>query len=160
MPLARREFLLPPIQSVSLAPAARHFFVHASAFSLAPLAPHLSSLTQPLTVALFPISSNAIAVRANTKHIARHSTNTFLMADFSPFEIQIAAPSRHNHSASRLCRPFWSSRYSLSCEMKQRKYTTQAPRDCQPVVKTLTESFTQESSQATSSQNALRALSV
>jgi hypothetical protein len=49
------------------------------------LAPHLSSLTHPLTVALFPISSNAIAVSAKTKQIARHSTKTFLMAGFSPF---------------------------------------------------------------------------
>src|SRR5580658_5953908 len=118
------------------APAARHFFVHASAPALAPLAPHLSSLTQPLTVALFPISSNAIAVRANTKHIARHSTNTFLIAGFSPFRIQIAVASRHNHCSSKMVpTPFGSSRSSLGCEVRQRKYTTRVCEGCQETVK-------------------------
>src|SRR5579863_4954074 len=77
------------------APAARHFFVHASAPAFAPLAPHLSSTTQPLTVALFPMSSNARAVRASTKNTAIQISKTFLMAGFSPFEIQIAAPHRN-----------------------------------------------------------------
>src|ERR1700680_3180840 len=65
------------------APAARHFLVQASALALAPLAPHFESLTQPFTVVALPISSNARAVMANTRHIAKHSSNTFLMADFS-----------------------------------------------------------------------------
>src|SRR5579863_10269711 len=72
-------------------PAAKHFFVHASAPAFAPFAPHLLSLTHPLTVVLFPMSSNANAVRANTKQIARQSTITFLMAGFSPFDFPIAA---------------------------------------------------------------------
>src|ERR1700722_7920453 len=75
------------------APAARHFLVHASALSLAPLAPHLSSLTHPLTVLLLPISSNAIAVRANTKQIARQSTRTFLMDGFLLFDCAAGGPT-------------------------------------------------------------------
>ena len=49
----------------------RHFLVQASASAFAPLAPHLSSLIQPLTVALFPMSSNAIAESAQTKQALR-----------------------------------------------------------------------------------------
>src|SRR5258708_38425047 len=67
------------------APAARHFLVQASPPALAPLAPHLSSLIHPLTVALFPMSSNAIADRASTKVIAIKSATTFLMAVGSSF---------------------------------------------------------------------------
>src|SRR5579863_9552920 len=62
-----------------LAPAARHFLVQASALSLAPLAPHLSSLTQPLTVALLPMSSNASADTASTKNNARQTSRTFFI---------------------------------------------------------------------------------
>src|ERR1700681_193444 len=115
------------------APAARHFFVHASALSLAPLAPHLSSLTHPLTVALLPMSSNAIAVRANTKPIARHSTNTFLMAGFSPFLKFRLRP----HAAKliymrwRWCPPA-DSQSPSDCEVRHGKYTTEPPMDCQP----------------------------
>jgi hypothetical protein len=53
--------------------------------------------------------SNAIAVKANTKHIARHSNITFLMAGFSPFEwrpkplaaIPIAAQQELNYPTGR-----------------------------------------------------------
>src|SRR5580700_3410948 len=81
-----RTFWSPSVTITIFSPAATHFFVHASPPALAPLAPHFASVTHPLTVVLFPASSNAKAVRANTKQIARQSTSTFLMADFSPFE--------------------------------------------------------------------------
>src|SRR5579864_5649573 len=67
-------------------PAATHFLVQASAPAFAPLAPHLASLTHPLTVVLLPISSKANADKAKTKHTARQIASTFLMAGFSPFE--------------------------------------------------------------------------
>jgi hypothetical protein len=38
----------------------------------------------------FPMSSNAIAANANMKQNARQTTSTFLMADFSPFEVRAA----------------------------------------------------------------------
>src|ERR1700692_2446649 len=82
-------------------PADRHFLVHASAPALAPLAPHLLSLTHPLTVVLFPLSSNAKAVRANTKQIARQSTITFLMADFSPLIMLRSRSHKHLHRRFR-----------------------------------------------------------
>src|SRR5580658_1433699 len=63
------------------APALRHFLVQASAPALAPLAPHLSSLTHPLTVMLLPMSSNAMAERASTKQNARQITIIFFIAD-------------------------------------------------------------------------------
>src|SRR5579864_3137057 len=114
------------------APAARHFLVQASAFALAPLAPHLSSATQPFTVALFPMSSNAIAVRANTKHMARNSTNTFLMAGFSPFGNSDCGPTPHNPQCVEDCAdPSGSSQSPLDGEMRQRKYTTARQPDCQ-----------------------------
>src|SRR5205807_7349317 len=81
-----RTCLSPSVTSTIFAPAARHFVVHASPLALAPLAPHLSSATQPLTVVLLPMSSNAIAPRANTKQNARQTTSTFFMVDSSPFE--------------------------------------------------------------------------
>src|ERR1700733_16200244 len=92
------------------APAAKHFLVHASALSLAPFAPHLSSLTHPLTVVLLPMSSKAKAVRANTKHNARHSTRIFLMADFLLVCVQTAEPTRRygrnsNRTSGSNCTP-------------------------------------------------------
>src|SRR5438477_3342633 len=77
-----------------LAPAARHFLVQASAPALAPFAPHLSSATHPFTVALFPMSSNAIADRASTKQNARQISSTFLMAGFSPLSVEAATACR------------------------------------------------------------------
>src|ERR1700680_404803 len=65
------------------APAARHFLVQASALAFAPLPPHLETPTHQFTVVDLPISSNARAVMANTRHIAKHSSSTFFMADFS-----------------------------------------------------------------------------
>jgi thiazole synthase ThiGH ThiG subunit len=47
-------------------------------------APHFASVTQPLTVVALPISSNAKALRANMKPIARQISKTFLMAGSSP----------------------------------------------------------------------------
>src|ERR1700683_3563547 len=84
------------------APAARHFLVHASALSLAPLAPHLSSLTQPLTVSLFPMSSNAIADMASRKNDATVIINTFLIAGSSPeFEIKSAGLNPRSQTRQR-----------------------------------------------------------
>src|SRR5690348_11864307 len=79
-------------------PAATHFLVQASAPALAPLAPHLASLTHPLTVALLPISSKANADKAKTKHTKRQIASTFLMAGFSPFEIQLRPHTARTHS--------------------------------------------------------------
>src|SRR5579863_3282976 len=75
------------------APAARHFLVHASAPAFAPLAPHLSSATQPLTVALFPMSSNASADTASTKNNARQISRIFFMDGILLF-VQAADPHR------------------------------------------------------------------
>src|SRR6266700_1747890 len=82
-------------------PAATHFLVHASPAALAPLAPHLASVIQPLTVALFPMSSNAIADKANTKLTARQINRTFLMADFSPFGSSDCGPTPQQPTARR-----------------------------------------------------------
>src|ERR1700691_4172474 len=84
-------------------PAAIHFLVQASWLALAPFAPHLLSLTHPLTVAVLPISSNANAVRANTKQSARQSTRTFFMADFSPFVF--AAAQGRGYGRNSIGRP-------------------------------------------------------
>src|SRR5271156_237396 len=111
------------------APAARHFLVHASALSLAPLAPHLSSLTHPLTVVVFPMSSNAIAVRANTKQIARQSTNTFLMARFFSFLIFRSRPQAAGYGSNSNRKR--GSNSTLPPIVDCRNYTTEELYDCQ-----------------------------
>src|SRR5208283_585665 len=45
-----RTFWSLSVTTTGLAPAAMHFFVHASESALAPLTPHFESLTQPFTV--------------------------------------------------------------------------------------------------------------
>jgi hypothetical protein len=54
-----------------------------------------------LTVVLFPISSNAIAAKANTKQNARQTTNTFLMAGFFSFLKVRTATARGGLGTSR-----------------------------------------------------------
>src|SRR5580704_2789308 len=88
------------------APAARHFLVQASAPAFAPLAPHLSSATQPLTVVLFPMSSNAIADRAHTKQNAIQIDRTFLMTGFSFWNSNLrphAAKPKRSYSSRNNC---------------------------------------------------------
>src|SRR5215469_10457841 len=100
------------------APEARHFLVHSSAPACAPFAAHLSSTTHPLTVVLFPMSSNAIADNAHTKQNARQIDSTFLMTGFS-FEILL----RPQTAKRRRSYPDRNSR-PADCEMKLGKYTT------------------------------------
>src|SRR5271166_5413674 len=66
-------------------------------------------------VVLLPASSNARAVRANTKHIARQSTRIFLMAGFSPF-----SKSRSQPQSARYGRDFYShARQQLNATDRQ-----------------------------------------
>src|SRR5580698_7971574 len=106
------------------APAARHFLVHASAEALAPLAPHLSSDTHPLTVVLFPISSNASADRASRKNTERQIAKTFLMAGFSFFKFKLRSHTPQDHSTSKISHP----RPIVS--LRQVEYTTARNEDC------------------------------
>src|SRR5579864_1715919 len=107
------------------APAAKHFFVQASAPAFAPLAPHLSSATQPLTVVLFPMSSNAIADNAHTKQNAIQIDSTFLMTGFS-FLIFHLRPT----TAKRRCSYSGQNNCPANCEMRLGKYTTIADAIC------------------------------
>src|SRR5215469_198231 len=110
-------------------PAATHFFVQASPAALAPFAPHLASTIHPLTVALLPMSSNAIADRASTKHTARQLSNTFLMAGILLLKIPFAGPKPQ---APRNCRPpSRGARSQVDREMRRRHYTIERTRDCQ-----------------------------
>src|SRR5580658_1052458 len=125
-------FESPSVTMTIFSPAAAHFLVQASAPALAPLAPHLASTIQPLTVVLLPMSSNAIADRANTKLNARQISRTFLMAGFSPFGIQIADPRPQSSTCDEnRAVPSGHSQSPLGCEMRQRKYTTESGGDCQ-----------------------------
>src|SRR5678815_789326 len=64
------------------APSARHFFVQSAAEALAPFAPHLESLIQPLTVSLLPMSSaNAAPTSRNATHAKKQITSNFFMDD-------------------------------------------------------------------------------
>src|SRR5580700_1152240 len=123
-----RTFWSASVTITIFSPPATHFFVHASAPALAPFTPHFASLTHPLTVVLFPISSNAKAVRANTKQLARQSTRTFLMAGFSPFlmfrsrpqaavivEILIARPAATQHHQSSIDAPNYTTGTLSKC---------------------------------------------
>src|SRR5208337_4342542 len=125
-------FESPSVTMTIFSPAATHFLVHASPAALAPLAPHFASVIHPLTVVLFPMSSNAIADRANTKQNARQITRTFLMAGFSPFEFQIAVPPRKNPQRFEDpgC-PLGSSNLRSVVKMRHPKYTTSNRGGCQ-----------------------------
>src|SRR5271169_978658 len=84
-------------------PPATHFLVQASPAALAPLAPHLASVIHPLTVALLPMSSNAIADKANTKLTARQISRTFLMAGlFSFLRFRLRPQTATTHSVSKI----------------------------------------------------------
>src|ERR1700683_106060 len=84
-------------------PAATHFLVQASPPALAPLAPHFASVIHPLTVVLLPMSSNAIADKANTKLNARQINRIFLMAGcFSFLKFGLRAPSRNQARATKI----------------------------------------------------------
>src|SRR5580704_8970670 len=100
-----RTFWSPSVTTTIFSPAATHFLVHASPPALAPLAPHFASVIQPLTVVDFPISSNASAVRANTKQIARHRTRTFLIAVFLLFLIFRSRPQAAGVAGILIVRP-------------------------------------------------------
>src|SRR5208282_2240440 len=128
-------FESPSVTTTSFSPAATHFLVQASPPALAPLAPHLASVIQPCTVVLLPMSSNAIADRANTKHNARQITRIFLMAGFSPFlNFRLRYHTARIHSASKiLATPLGSSNLRLVVKMRHPKYTTQNLRNCQRV---------------------------
>jgi hypothetical protein len=86
----------------------------------------LSSLTQPLTVVLFPMSSNAIADKAHTKQNARQIARTFLMpvSPLLKFQLRPQTAKRRRSHPQRPTVP-------LICEMKLGKYTTTAAWDCQ-----------------------------
>src|SRR5580698_3732361 len=113
-------------------PAATHFLVQASPPALAPLAPHLASVIQPFTVVLLPISSNAIADRANTKLNARQINRIFLMAGFSPFGSSDCGPKPQQSRATETVPPVpGNSESPLDCQMRHRKYTTACQWDCQ-----------------------------
>src|SRR6266567_1214935 len=113
-------------------PAATHFLVQASPAAFAPLAPHLASVIHPLTVVLFPMSSNASADKAKMKLTARQISRTFLMAGSSPFENSICDPTPQQPTIRRRsCRPIRERPTPRDCEMRQRKYTTAQRKYCQ-----------------------------
>src|SRR5215467_3698703 len=65
-----------------LAPSAMHFLVHSAAPALAPFAPHLESLTQPLTVFALPMSSaETTATTINRSDNARQISRNFFIAE-------------------------------------------------------------------------------
>src|SRR5579863_6378560 len=129
-----------------LAPAARHFLVQASALSLAPLAPHLSSLTQPLTVALLPMSSNASADTASTKNNARQTSRTFFItcillfcSGCGPqaagydgcFSRGLPAGDKIVRKANAVTEPLRDHTSPPECETRPENYTTGKPGVCQ-----------------------------
>src|SRR5580765_828352 len=86
-------------------PPATHFLVQASPPALAPLAPHLASTIQPLTVELFPMSSKASADRASTKHTARQISSTFFMVLlFSFLQFRLRPHTASGLDTRRSCR--------------------------------------------------------
>ena len=76
------------VTTTIFSPAARHFLVHASCLALAPLAPHLSSADPAVNSCALAHIVERHAVRANTKQIARQSTQNFSHGRFSPFEFR------------------------------------------------------------------------
>src|SRR5580765_7030237 len=81
-----RTLLSPSVTTTGEAPPSMHFLVQAAAPALAPLAPHLESLTQPFTVWDLPMSSAATtATSRNNTERAIQITSSFFMAEFLDF---------------------------------------------------------------------------
>src|SRR5260370_40590437 len=99
-----RPLLSPWVATAAEAPPSMHFLVQAAAPALAPLAPHLESLTQPLTVWALPMSSAATtATSRNNTERAIQMISSFFMAEFLDFWRPVAADCSNAPLRAFLC---------------------------------------------------------